>query len=56
MEVIESNSDTEKNISGGEKNEPKPLPAGSLFGRDWDVRFDEPELTSNAGLAAGDVR
>ncbi|MFT5406437.1 MAG: hypothetical protein ACI9DF_005299, partial [Verrucomicrobiales bacterium] len=45
MDIKEGNSDKEKNISVGEKNELKPLPTTSLFGREWDVRFDEPELT-----------
>ena len=52
MDTKEGNSDKEKNISVGEKNELKPLPTTSLFGREWDVRFDEPELTSDAVLAA----
>lgn len=30
----------------------KPLPMGSLFSREWEAQFDEPELTSDAGLAA----
>ncbi|MFT5189691.1 MAG: hypothetical protein ACI957_002723, partial [Verrucomicrobiales bacterium] len=42
----DNNSGKKKNIYGGEKNELKPLPTGSLFGREWDVKFDEPELTS----------
>ncbi|MFT4636764.1 MAG: hypothetical protein ACI8T1_000070 [Verrucomicrobiales bacterium] len=52
MDIKDNNLGEEKNISVGEKNGPKPLPSGSLFGREWDVRFDEPELTSDAGLAA----
>ncbi|MGK0186892.1 MAG: hypothetical protein ACI9R3_002676, partial [Verrucomicrobiales bacterium] len=32
--------------------EGKPIPMATLFGRQWEARFDEPELTSDAGLAA----
>jgi hypothetical protein len=31
----ENNPDKKKNISGGEKNELKPLPTASFFGREW---------------------
>ena len=52
MDIKWNSAEKKENISVGEKSGSKPLPAGSLFGRDWDVRFDEPELTSDAGLAA----
>ncbi|MEZ5329259.1 MAG: IS1380 family transposase [Verrucomicrobiales bacterium] len=29
-----------------------PIAMATLFGRQWEARFDEPELTSDAGLAA----
>ncbi len=41
-----------EDISISVEDKSKPLPVATLFGRDWDVRFDEPELTSDAGLAA----
>ena len=34
------------------KDAPEPLPATTLGGRSWAVTFDEPNLTSDAGIAA----
>jgi len=44
-------STLEKNASKPE-NRFDPLQSVPLFGRDWSIKFDEPELSSDAGLAA----
>ena len=44
-------STQEKNASKPE-NRFDPLQSVPLFGRDWSIKFDEPELSSDAGLAA----
>ena len=41
-----------RNQTDAEKNDLKPLSTRSLFGRRWEVQFDEPQLTSDAGRAA----
>ncbi len=42
-------SEKDASVPSSESN---PIPMATLFGRQWEARFDEPELTSDAGLAA----
>ena len=35
-----------------QESESKSLPLATFFGRSWETKFDEPELTSDAGLMA----
>ena len=39
-----------ENGAAASKIEPNPVILASLFGRDWEARFNEPALTSDAGL------
>lgn len=38
--------------SAAQSSNSNPVPMATLFGRSWETRFDEPELTSDAGLMA----
>ncbi len=39
-------------LKNDQKSDSKSLPLATFFGRSWETEFDEPELTSDAGLMA----